>query len=155
MVSTARDLRQREPERHAAAAPITRVDVGLFTLRGVMSIVYIMHGGQKLFVQGLPAVTTYMAGLGIPLPGIAGPLVALVEFLGGIALLAGVLTRVAALLLACDMAVAILVVHLPNGFFLPRGFEYPFTLIGGLLAVILIGPGRVALQVLWRSHDRS
>ena len=150
MVSTARDLRQRESERVVATTPIGSEDVGLLALRGVMGIVFLMHGGQKLFIQGLPAVTAFMASLGIPLSGIAGPLVAVVEFLGGIALVSGVLTRWAGLLLVCDMAVAIVTVHLRNGFFMPRGFEYPLTLLAGLLAVVLIGPGRLALQELWK-----
>jgi len=153
MVSTARDLRQRESDPAAAPAPINRQDSGLLILRGVMGVVFLMHGGQKLFIQGLPAVTAYMAGLGIPLPGIAGPLVAFVEFLGGLALFTGVLARWAALLLVCDMTVAIVTVHLRNGFFLPRGFEYPLTLLAGLLAVALMGPGRLALQALWASRD--
>ena len=119
---------------------------GLFPLRAVVGIVFLMHGGQKLFVYGFDGTTNAMIQMGIPLPAVSAVVVALVEFLGGVALLTGLWARWAALLLVGDMAVAILAVRLKGGFFAPRGFEFELTLLGAALTVALIGPGRGPLD---------
>ncbi|HEV8454021.1 MAG TPA: DoxX family protein [Gemmatimonadales bacterium] len=123
---------------------------GLFPLRIVVGTVFLMHGGQKLFVFGLAGTTAAMTQMGIPLPAVSAVLVMAVELLGGAAILAGMGTRWAALLLTGDMAVAILAVRLPGGFFAPRGFEFEFTLLGALLTLALLGPGRGPLDGLLR-----
>lgn len=118
---------------------------GLTILRVVVGIVFAMHGGQKLFVNGIQHVSSMFAGLGIPIPMVSAVVVSLVEFLGGIALILGIVTRWAALLIAIDMVVAILKVHLPHGFFYP-GVEYVLTLLAANLALVLSGPGAAALE---------
>ena len=80
--------------------------------------------------------------------GLSAWLVALTEFLGGAALLAGVLTRWAAVPLSFTMVVAILAVHLKGGFFAPAGVEYPLTLLTANVALILTGPGALAVDGL-------
>jgi putative oxidoreductase len=82
-----------------------------------------------------------MQGMGIPLPQAAAIVVTAVEFGGGLAILAGGFTRWAALLLAGDMAVAILAVKLRGGFFAPAGFELELTLLAGALTLALLAPG--------------
>ncbi len=115
-------------------------------LRLALGAVFIVHGAQKLF-GGITGTTEFFAGIGIPLAGFFAVIVALVEFLGGIALVLGVLTRYASLLLAIDMLVALLVVHLKNGFFVSNGgFEFVLVLLAGSLALLLRGPGKIAVQ---------
>ena len=118
-----------------------RVDTGLLILRIVIGIVFLMHGGQKLFVFGFAGVTGAFGQMGIPMPAITGPLTAIVEFLAGGALVIGLLTRLAALGLAIDMLGAILMVHLKGGFFLPSGYEFALTLLAANVAIAIAGAG--------------
>ncbi|MCO6440614.1 MAG: DoxX family protein [Nitrococcus mobilis] len=120
------------------AYPLVRVTAGLMLMP---------HGAQKLFGwfggYGLTATGEHFAAnLGLE-PGLLFALLAgLIEFFGGLALVLGLLTRPAALIVAVFMAV-IVSIHLPNGFFWPNGgFEYP--LMWGL----------IALAIFFRGGDR-
>jgi len=114
----------------------------------VLGITFILHGGQKLFVFGFAGVSGAFAQMGIPAPGVLGPFVAFVEFFGGIAILLGLLTRLAALGIAATMVVAILTVHLKNGFFAPTGVEFPLSLLGSAIALIITGAGDFSLDAV-------
>lgn len=119
---------------------------GIFVLRVIVGLVFLMHGGQKLFVYGFGGVAGSMANLGIPFPSLSAVVVTTVEFLGGAALVAGFFTRWAAALLATEMLVAILAVHLKGGFFLPAGFEYALTMLAANISLLLTGSGAGAVE---------
>jgi putative oxidoreductase len=121
---------------------------GLALLRMIVGIVFLAHGCQKLFVYHFSGVTGMFTGIGIPLPAVSAVVVTLVELLGGLALFFGLLTRWAALLLAINMAVAVLAVRLKGGFFLPAGFEYALTLLVASVSLALAGPGVCAFDNL-------
>ena len=121
---------------------------GITALRVVVGIVFLAHGGQKLFVWGFGGVAGFLGQVGIPAPMLAAVVVTLVEFLGGLALLLGLFTRWAAIPLAINMAVAILTVHLRAGFFLPNGYEFALTLLAANVALILLGSGEASLDSL-------
>jgi putative oxidoreductase len=110
--------------------PDRQASVALAIVRVLTGIIFIAHGAQKLFVFGLAGVSGGFAQMGIPMPGVVGPFIALLEFFGGIALVFGLLTRLASLGLLFDMLGAILLVHLKNGFFLPQGYEFALLLLG-------------------------
>jgi putative oxidoreductase len=90
-------------------------------------------------IDGLQA---HIAQLGMPMPATFGMLAIAAEFLGGLGLIAGLLTRIAAFGVFCTMAVAIYLVHLPHGLMASNnGFELPLLLLCSALFFIASGAG--------------
>ena len=126
----------------------TNTDLGLAVLRVITGTIFVAHGAQKLFVYGLDGVAGGFAQMGIPFPTIVGPLVGLVELFGGLALIAGLLTRLAGAGLGINMLGAFLLVHLPAGFFLPNGYEFVMMLGASAIALTFTGAGRYSIDAL-------
>ena len=125
------------------AEPLVRATVGLML---------VPHGAQKLFGlfggYGVEATGQFFAAK-LGLPASFALIAGLIEFVGGICLAVGFGTRIAALLVAGMMAVAIVTVHLSAGYFwMTGGYEYP--LMWGLVAFafVLRGSGRYSLDAL-------
>lgn len=114
-------------------------------LRLAIGIIFIAHGYQKLF-GGLDGTATFFANVGIPMAAFFAVVVACVEFFGGIALVAGMFTRYAAVLLAIVMIVAIFKVKLAKG--LLGGYELDLALLAGLVSLMLSGPGRFSVETM-------
>ncbi len=120
---------------------------GLVALRVVVGLVFLIHGGQKLFMFGFGGTAGFLGSVGVPLPMVAAIVVIAVEFLGGLALLLGLGTRYVAALLAVDMLVALLMVHLPAGFFVSNGgYEFVLTLLAASAFFALAGAGTWSLD---------
>jgi len=121
----------------------------LTLLRIVLGIIFIYHGYAKLFMKGaLPTTAQFFAAVGIPLANQAAVLVAFAEFVGGLLLIFGLLTRWTSVVLIIEMLVALFKVHLKQGFFIsPPAYGYEFVLlILAVLVVLLVnGPGALAL----------
>lgn len=110
-----------------------------------------MHGAQKVFGvwggRGLNAWASGVAPLDLRPSWFWLGASALTEFVGGAMVLIGLFTRVAAMLIACVMAVAIAGVHWRNGFFLNNGgYEYAMSLLGIALALIMTGGGNASVD---------
>lgn len=125
-----------------------QTNTALLILRVVLGVIFIAHGAQKLFVFGLPGVTAGFTQMGIPMPGVTAPLVAIVEFSAGLAVLFGLLTRLAAVGLGVDMLGAIVLVHAKNGFFLPNGAEFALACFTIAASIVIAGPGAWSLDAL-------
>jgi len=138
--------------RQRAGLLILRLALGLiFVLHGWMNIV----GGQESFLREMLAMVGWSA------PDYVVWLITGLELLGGLALMLGFFAREAALLLAVEMLVAVVLFHVRQGFFivavpnapLAYGFEYHLALVGGLVCLVLAGPGSFALRDRPRPQD--
>lgn len=127
----------------------TRAGYGLTVLRVFIGIIFAAHGSQKLFGWfgggGLAGTAQWMESIGLA----PGTLMALLsggtEFFGGLALIIGLLARPAALGLSFTLLVAIFSVHIHNGLFMANnGYEFALALLGGTLAVLLEGAGKLS-----------
>ena len=127
---------------------------GLVPLRVVVGLVFLMHGGQKLFVFGLDGTADIMGKLGIGLPSLAATLVIAAELLGGLAIFSGLYARWAGAALAIEMLVAIPVARLHGGFFAPYGLEFELTLLGACLTFAALGSGGISLERMFRRPPR-
>ncbi|MER6945610.1 DoxX family protein [Nonomuraea sp. NPDC000554] len=124
--------------------------VALLLARVAVGVVFLVHGYQKFATTGIAGVTKMFESMGIPLAGVAAPVVAVVEVAGGLALILGAALPIAGVLLALDMLGAILFVHGANGFGADKGgYEFVLTLAAASLAVGFTGGGALALDNLW------
>lgn len=125
-------------------------------LRLPLGVIFVAHGAQKLFGAfggyGLEGTGQFMESIGLTpgvlMAGAAGS----AEFFGGLLLIAGLLVRPSALVLAVTMIVAILTVHIGNGLFMANnGYEFGLALLAGTVALMVSGAGRLSVdEVLGR-----
>ncbi len=131
----------------------------LTIVRIVLGVIFFMHGAQKVLGwfegPGLQTFVGMMTQMGTP--AVLAYAVAFGELLGGLGLIAGLLSRVAAGGVGIIMIGAIVTVHWKNGFFLNwfltpgkgHGYEYNLALIAMSLGVVLGGSGCLALDRLF------
>ena len=125
-----------------------QADAGLTLLRAVTGVIFAAHGAQKLFVYGFDGVAGAFAQMGVPFAAVVGPVVGFVELFGGLALIAGLLTRLAGVGLTAVMLGALFLVHLPAGFFAPNGYEFVLMLAASAITLTLTGAGRYSIDAL-------
>ncbi|TAH39723.1 MAG: DoxX family protein [Planctomycetota bacterium] len=118
-------------------------DFGLLVLRLVFGLGMAYHGFSKVF-GGMDQFTGHLQGENFPLPQLFAWVGALAELLGGACVALGLMTRVAALLPAFNMVVALLWVHWGQPF--AGGWELPVLYLGGFIAIALLGPGKASLD---------
>ncbi len=141
----------------------TNDDIAGFVLRVLLGVVMLPHGAQKLLGwfggYGFSGTMGFFTGkLGIPAVFVF--LVIMSEFFGSLALIAGAITRLAAFGTGCVMLGAILMVHLPNGFFMNwagqqqgEGFEYHLLAMAIAVALMIIGGGRWSIDGLLTKEE--
>jgi putative oxidoreductase len=134
----------------------TRDDWHLTIARVVLGAVYFAHGAQKML--GWFGGNGYHAAMGMfthgmGIPAIFAFLAIAAEFFGGIGLIAGLLGRVAAFGIFCEMIVAVAKVHAPNGFFMNwtgrqrgEGFEYHLLALAICAVIMIAGSGALSVD---------
>ncbi|HEY4027823.1 MAG TPA: DoxX family protein [Candidatus Dormibacteraeota bacterium] len=133
-------------DRLAGAGPVV--------VRLVVGVIMAAHGLQKLNLGPERFGSTTLASLGVPLPHVMAYVVTFTELAGGILLIAGLLSRLAAFALLVDLTTAMTLVKSHVGLIAPpgrgAGAELELALIAGFLTILLVGPGRVSLDHLLR-----
>lgn len=134
---------------------ITTSAVGFDTLpvRVGAGVIFVAHGAQKLFGwfggYGLEGTGGWMSSIGLEPGVLMAAMAGSAEFFGGLALIAGLLVRPAAAVLALTMVVAIVTVHLANGLFMANnGYEFGLALLAVSVALSIRGAGSMSADQL-------
>lgn len=130
---------------------VSKAGVAALILRAPIGLILAAHGSQKLFSwfggYGLDGTGQWMSSIGLSPGYLMALLAGSTEFFGGLALLLGLLTRPAAVVLAFTMLVAIFSVHISNGLFMANnGYEYALALFVVLIALAVQGGGYFSLD---------
>ena len=124
-------------------------DITHWGLRASIGAIFIVHSLKKFD----PSWQEWLISIGIP-PEMQLP-IAFAEFIGGILLVAGVLTRVTGSIFAVILLGAIFHIRWDNGFFVSKGgWEWDLVMLTVVLVIIAAGPGRISISHLVRKIPR-
>lgn len=121
-------------------------DAAPLVLRVATGAIFAMHGWQKL-QSGVPGVSGFLGTLGFPAPELFAVLLIAAELGGGIMLILGLYTHWVAKILALVALVALVLVHLKNGFFMSAGgYEFILLIFAASFSLMITGPGKWSLD---------
>ncbi|MFD2091493.1 DoxX family protein [Blastococcus deserti] len=136
--------------------PAPARDLALLLARVAVGLVFVAHGWQKLFTNGIDGTAAFLDQIGVPAPSAAAWFAAVVELAGGAALVLGLAVPVVALLLLVDMLGAFAFVHAGAGVFVEQGgYELVLTLGAAALLLAVLGAGRFSADHLLTSRRRT
>jgi putative oxidoreductase len=119
--------------------------LALLVLRVALGLIFLVHGYPKL-VHPTDAMREFFISHGFP--GYFLAVSGILECFGALLFFVGLFTRPAALLLAIEMAVAILRVHSTHGILAVKDYEFPLAMAAGCIVLATIGAGMVSLDHL-------
>ncbi len=126
---------------------------GITVVRVTMGIILVAAGYSK-FAGGLEGFSGFLSQVGFPAPGMLGPLVATLELVGGLLLIAGAVTRWVALLFVLQFLVVAFVVKLPRAGW--DASRIDLMILAGALMLLLAGPGKAAVdEILLRRRTEA
>lgn len=131
----------------------TNAGWGALALRIPVGIIFVAHGAQKLFSwfggYGLEGTGQWMDSIGLSPGYLMALLAGGTEFLGGLALIIGLLVRPASAALAFAMLIAIFSVHFQNGLFMSNnGYEFALALLAASASLLFSGAGHASVDRL-------
>jgi putative oxidoreductase len=136
--------------------PSTARDLALLVTRVAVGAVFLAHGWQKLFTNGIDGTAAFFDQAGVPAATASAWFAALVELAGGAALIAGLAVPAAGVLLLVDMIGAFAFVHAGSGLFVDGGgYEFVLVLGAAALALAAVGAGRFSVDHLLTGRRRS
>jgi putative oxidoreductase len=149
-------VRSSAPTAATSSADASAATLGLTVLRVVLGATFLLHGWQKFSEWTIAGTQASFVQMGVPAAELAAPVAAVLELVGGLMLLLGLGTRVVAALLALDMLGALVLVHLPAGFFAANGgVEFVLLLAAAAALFALAGAGRWSLDHVIAAKRRS
>ncbi len=122
-------------------------DAALLLARIAIGVIFLAHGWQKLFTNGIDGTTRFFTSAGVPVPGLSAWAATVLELVGGGALVLGVAVPVVGVLLALDMLGAFFFVHAGKGIFVAQG-GWELVLALGVTSLLLaaLGAGRLSVD---------
>jgi putative oxidoreductase len=137
--------------------PASVRDTALLVARLLLGTIMFAHGYQKLMVDGIGRTTQGFEHMSIPVAIVSASFVTVVEVVGGLLLITGLLVAVVAALEAVVMLGAAVFVHLQHGIFVADGgWELVGAIGAGLVALVVAGPGRWSVaHVLGMRRSRA
>jgi putative oxidoreductase len=124
-------------------------DITHWGLRASIGVIFIVHSLKKFD----PSWQEWLTSIGMP-PEMQLP-IALAEFIGGVLLITGVLTRITGSIFAVILLGAIFHIRWENGFFISKGgWEWDLVMLAVVLAIIVAGPGRISISHLVKRIPR-
>lgn len=120
-------------------------NIAPLVLRVVTGLIFALHGYAKL-EGGMPGVEAMVNQIGFPAPAFFAILLVVAELGGGILLILGAFTHWVSKVLGIVAIIALVTVHLPNGFFLPNGYEYILLILAATISLMITGAGKYSLD---------
>lgn len=128
-------------------------DLALLVARVLLGVIMFAHGYQKLVVNGIGRTTAGFESMSIPVAIVSASFVTVVELVGGVLLILGLMTRTVAACMGFVMVGAAGFVHARHGVFVADGgWELVGAIAGALLALAVAGPGRFGVAHLARAR---
>ena len=124
--------------------------LSLLVLRLALALIFVYHGYPKLTHPTEP-MREFFTSHGLPayFVGVAG----IIECFGALLLTVGLFTRPAALVLTCELAVALAKVHSAHGIMSVKDYEFPLAVAAGCFALATIGAGLISADNLLFGED--
>lgn len=120
------------------------ISLAAIPLRLILGIIFIFHGAPK--IRHPERTATHFLKLGIPLPKLSAIIIGIIEFFGGIALLIGFSTRIAAALLAINMLIATYKRKTKMKEEFMKGYGVELILVAALIALVFLGAGILSVD---------
>lgn len=118
--------------------------LALLLLRLGLGVIFIYHGYPKIFTHAHQTMEEFPR---MGFPSYFALVAGVIEFFGGWLLILGLFTRIAALLLAGEMAIAIVRVHIPQGGIMAvSNYQFPLALAVGAFALVAVGAGAISID---------
>ena len=118
-------------------------EITFWGIRASIGAIFIVHSIKKFD----PSWQEWLVGIGVP-PELQIP-IALAEFVGGIMLILGVLTRITGVIFSIILLGAIFHIRWENGFFVSQGgWEWDLIMLAAVLSIIAVGPGKISISRL-------
>ncbi len=119
-------------------------DWGILLLRVVLGLIFVRHGLPKM--KDLKATGESFAGMGFKPGRFWGTLVAILEIVGGLALIAGFFTQIVAALFVIEFIVILAAVKRKSGFV--GGYEFDLLILASVVLLVLLGSGSISIDRL-------
>ena len=129
---------------------------GLLGLRLVTGMIFIAHGLPKfgfMADSGIESTAAWLGGLGVPFPTLSAILVASSETIGGMMLIVGFMTRIAAATQVFAMLIAVFLVHWSNGLMGSGGYQWALLMTAAAFALMMDGAGRYSVDRIMSVDD--